>query len=125
MKKSQKNTGANIPTIELDGETLTVDELVLAAKSHARVKIFPEQEVRIKASRDLLDGFVKSGRTIYGVTTAVGGFVNWLIPENLAEKLIVDFEKNSEQNIEKIKKINIYSKQIFDNVIREYDKFIK
>ena len=87
MKKSQKNTGANIPTIELDGETLTVDELVLAAKSHARVKIFPEQEVRVKASRDLLDSLVKSGRTIYGVTTAVGGFVNWLIPENLAEKL--------------------------------------
>jgi len=25
----------------------------------------------------------------------------------------------------KNKKINIYSKQIFDNVIREYDKFIK
>ena len=45
--------------------------------------------------------------------------------ENLAEKLIVNFEKNSEQNLEKIKKINIYSKQIFDNVIREYDKFIK
>ena len=45
--------------------------------------------------------------------------------ENLAEKLIVNFEKNSEQNLEKIEKINIYSKQIFDNVIREYDKFIK
>ncbi len=45
--------------------------------------------------------------------------------ENLAEKLVVNFEKNSEQNLEKIKKINIYSKQIFDNVIREYDKFIK
>ena len=90
MKKSQKNagtSGANVPTIELDGETLTVDELVLAAESHARVKIFPEQEARVKASRDLLDSLVKSGRTIYGVTTAVGGFVNWLIPENLAEKL--------------------------------------
>ena len=45
--------------------------------------------------------------------------------ENLAEKLIANFEKNSEQNLDKIKKINIYSKQIFDNVIREYDKFIK
>ena len=44
VKKSRKNvgtSGANIPTIELDGETLTVDELVLAAKSHTRVKIFP------------------------------------------------------------------------------------
>ena len=45
--------------------------------------------------------------------------------ENLAEKLIVNFEKNSEQNLEEIGKINIYSKEIFDNVIREYDKFIK
>ena len=45
--------------------------------------------------------------------------------ENLAEKLIVNFEKNSEQNLEGIEKINIYSKQIFDNVIKEYDKFIE
>ena len=42
-----------------------------------------------------------------------------------SEKLIVNFEKNSEQNLKEIEKINIYSKQIFDNVIREYDKFIK
>ncbi len=74
-------------TILLDGETLTVDQLAEAAYAHAEVKTFPEQEERVKASRDLLDGFVESGRVIYGVTTAVGGFVNWLIPEELAEKL--------------------------------------
>ena len=71
----------------LDGETLTVDELALAAEQNTRVEIFAEQAARVKASRDLLDSFVASGRVIYGVTTAVGGFVNWLIPENLAEKL--------------------------------------
>ncbi len=64
-------------TIQLDGETLTVDQLAEAAYAHAEVKTFPEQEERVKASRDLLDGFVESGRVIYGVTTAVGGFVNW------------------------------------------------
>lgn len=71
----------------LDGETLTVDQLAVAAYENTRVEIFPEQAARVKASRDLLDGFVRSGRIIYGVTTAVGGFVNWLIPEDLAEKL--------------------------------------
>lgn len=74
-------------SVRLDGETLTVDQLVAAALDNTLVEIYPEQEARVKASRDLLDGFVKSGRIIYGVTTAVGGFVNWLIPEELAEKL--------------------------------------
>ena len=74
-------------TVFLDGETVTVDQLVEAAASHAQVETFPAQEERVQASRDLLDEFVRSGRTIYGVTTAVGGFVNWLIPEHLAEKL--------------------------------------
>jgi histidine ammonia-lyase len=73
--------------MHLDGETLTVDQLAEAAYGHTPVEIFPEQAARVKASRDLLDGFVASGRIIYGVTTAVGGFVNWLIPEELAEQL--------------------------------------
>jgi histidine ammonia-lyase len=73
--------------MQLDGETLTVDQLAEAASQHTQVDTFARQIARIKASRDLLDGFVDSGRIIYGVTTAVGGFVNWLIPEHLAEKL--------------------------------------
>ncbi|RLA28398.1 MAG: phenylalanine aminomutase (D-beta-phenylalanine forming) [Gammaproteobacteria bacterium] len=73
--------------MHLDGETLTVDQMVEAAYQQTRVDIFPEQAERVKASRDMLEGFVKSGRIIYGVTTAVGGFVNWLIPEEYAEKL--------------------------------------
>ena len=73
--------------MQLDGDTLTVDQLAEAAYQNTTVDIFPEQAARVKASRDLLDGFVKSGRIIYGVTTAVGGFVNWLIPEELAEQL--------------------------------------
>ena len=73
--------------MHLDGATLTVDQLAEAAYQNTVVEVFPEQAARVKASRDLLEGFVKSGRIIYGVTTAVGGFVNWLIPEHLAEKL--------------------------------------
>jgi len=35
----------------------------------------------------LLDEFVASGRIIYGVTTSVGGFVNWLVPATMAEEV--------------------------------------
>ena len=78
---------ADNATVRLDGDSLTVDQMVEAALNHSQVEIYPEQEARVKASRDLLDSFVKSGRVIYGVTTAVGGFVNWLIPEEYAERL--------------------------------------
>ena len=73
--------------MHLDGDSLTVDQLAQAAYQQTPVETFPEQDARVKASREMLEGFVESGRIIYGVTTAVGGFVNWLIPEELAEKL--------------------------------------
>ena len=85
--------------MHLDGETLTVDQLAEAAYHNTRVEVFPEQAARVKASRDLLDGFVESGRIIYGVTTAVGGFVNWLIPEELAEKLQKNILRGVSSNV--------------------------
>ena len=44
--------------------------------------------------------------------------------ENLAEKLIDNFRENSKKNVNEIKKLNVYSKKIFDNVVGEYNKFI-
>tara|TARA_Y100000590_G_scaffold228245_1_gene257576 strand:+ start:2017 stop:3282 length:1266 start_codon:yes stop_codon:yes gene_type:complete len=46
-------------------------------------------------------------------------------PENLANKLIENFKLDLQSDSEKIKKLNIYSNKIFDNVINEYNKFIK
>ncbi len=72
----------------LDGDTLTIDTIAaLAHDAQTKVEISPEIEQRVTESRELLDGFVESGRIIYGVTTAVGGFVNWLVPASMAEKL--------------------------------------
>ena len=72
----------------LDGASMTIDQVAQAARNpEIKVEISPEIEDRVKASRALLEGFVESGRVIYGVTTAVGGFVNWLIPDHLIEKL--------------------------------------
>tara|TARA_B100000315_G_scaffold256403_1_gene302237 strand:+ start:3871 stop:4365 length:495 start_codon:yes stop_codon:yes gene_type:complete len=64
-----------------DGESLSVEATAHAARNPGLVlEINDEIHQRVAASRKLLDEFVASGRIIYGVTTSVGGFVNWLVP---------------------------------------------
>ena len=64
-----------------DGDTLTLETVVEAARNkNIKVQITDQICHRVSASRALLDEFVASGRIIYGVTTSVGGFVNWLLP---------------------------------------------
>ena len=71
-----------------DGASLTIDALSTAARDpDVRIEITPEIRERVAASRQLLDEFVASGRIIYGVTTSVGGFVNWLVPPAMAEQV--------------------------------------
>lgn len=68
------------PTIVADGESLSVDTIARIARDPtAQIELTPEIRARVIASRRLLDDFVASGRIIYGVTTSVGGFVNWLV----------------------------------------------
>ena len=71
-----------------DGTSMTIDTLTTAARDpDARIEITPEIRERVVASRELLDEFVAAGRIIYGVTTSVGGFVNWLVPPSMAEEV--------------------------------------
>jgi len=71
----------------LDGENVTIDDIAtMAGDPTIKVEISDDIAARVKASRDLLDEFVESGRIIYGVTTGVGGFVNWLVPPAFAEQ---------------------------------------
>lgn len=51
------------------------------------------------ASRKLLDEFVASGRIIYGVTTSVGGFVNWLVPASRAEEVQNNILRSVQSNV--------------------------
>lgn len=81
------NLDAANPTIIPDGKTLTIEIIsAIARNPQARIELTPEIRKRVIASRELLEEFVASGRVIYGVTTAVGGFVNWLVPAAHAEE---------------------------------------
>jgi histidine ammonia-lyase len=74
-------------TIIPDGRSLTVDAIADTARDpDCRIELTPEIRERVAESRALLDKFVESGRVIYGVTTSVGGFVNWLVPPAHAEE---------------------------------------
>jgi len=84
LRQAARPTGS---TIIPDGVSLTVASIAQAARDFdCLIELTPEIRKRVIASRALLDEFVASGRIIYGVTTSVGGFVNWLIPPAHAEE---------------------------------------
>ena len=83
-----------------DGANLTVDALSAAARNpDIRLEITPEIRERVVASRKLLDEFVAAGRIIYGVTTSVGGFVNWLVPPAMAEQVQNNILRGVQSNV--------------------------
>ncbi len=70
-----------------DGASMSIKSLSAAVDDpNTRVELTQEIRDRVTASRDLLEKFVDSGRIIYGVTTSVGGFVNWLLPASMASE---------------------------------------
>ncbi len=77
-------------SISLDGETLTLDEVVIIARLGVGVTASEEAMERVKKCSELVNRFVASGERIYGITTGVGELSNTVIP---AEQLR-DLQKN-------------------------------
>jgi len=93
-------TSPTASTIIPDGESVTVDSLLDVARDPTiQVELTPEIRKRVIASRKLLEEFVESGRVIYGVTTSVGGFVNWLVPPSHAEETQNNIMRSVQTNV--------------------------
>jgi histidine ammonia-lyase len=77
----------------LDGNSLTVEQLVEIVYQFERVELTAAARKNIAAARALVDFWVRSGETIYGVTTGFGEFSNVRIDDRdlrrLQENLIV------------------------------------
>lgn len=75
--------------ITVNGEGMSTSVVCRAASDfNLKVGITPETAASIKASYETLQQKIhEKGSIIYGVNTGVGGFVNWLIPGDQAEKL--------------------------------------
>jgi histidine ammonia-lyase len=73
--------------IRLTGEELTLDDLAAVAHKSARVTLSPGARRAIAASRRVVDRAVRSGATVYGVTTGFGKFADVAIPAGELESL--------------------------------------
>ncbi|MFW9918157.1 MAG: histidine ammonia-lyase [Candidatus Thorarchaeota archaeon] len=72
--------------VSIDGETLTIEDVVNVARHHFEVKLDDEARERILASRQVIDNALTDGRTVYGVNTGFGDLANVSIDEkDLAE----------------------------------------
>lgn len=79
-------------TISLDGESLTIEDVVAVAKSWAatdgiQVKIATEAQKKIRRARRAVEEFVERGEIIYGVTTGFGAFKDKVISTEQTEEL--------------------------------------
>ncbi|XP_011405074.2 PREDICTED: probable histidine ammonia-lyase [Amphimedon queenslandica] len=78
--------------IELDGESLTCEDLLLVGLKKAKLKLSSKTIDNIKRSRHVVDDAVKNNKVVYGVSTGFGCFKNKVIKQDdiceLQENLI-------------------------------------
>ncbi len=72
--------------VVLDGNSLSIEQIVAVARHWAKVSIAPEARQKAQRSRDYLEKCVREGKAIYGVTTGIGELARVRIsPEQSAE----------------------------------------
>ncbi|MGY5855898.1 MAG: histidine ammonia-lyase [Candidatus Thorarchaeota archaeon] len=72
--------------VAVDGESLTIDDVVQVARFGKKVEVAASASELIKKSRDVVEDAIKEGRTVYGVNTGFGELASVSIgPEDLAK----------------------------------------
>ena len=76
--------------VEVDGESLTIEDVVSVARGNAMVSIAEAAKKRVTRSREALQKMVKDGKVIYGVNTGFGALANTRIPAEEIRRLQVN-----------------------------------
>jgi len=71
----------------IDGETLTIKDVVKVARKNAKVVIPEKVKKQVKKSREVLVKLVRGNRVIYGVNTGFGALSNVVIPPQEIKQL--------------------------------------
>jgi histidine ammonia-lyase len=74
-------------TVILDGEHLTLEEVLEVAEGRAKVKLSPSVAKKVRRSRDFIEKALRQGEKIYGVTTGFGMLSDQLIDQSQIEAL--------------------------------------
>jgi histidine ammonia-lyase len=73
--------------VSIDGEHLTLEQVLEVAEGRARVRISPLVEGKMKQSRDFIEKALDDGEKIYGVTTGFGMLSDQIIDHSQIEDL--------------------------------------
>ncbi len=74
-------------TLELDGASLTLEQLRRFERARPTVRIAPSARARMEQSAAAVAATVESGRVAYGINTGFGAFANRVIPAAKTRKL--------------------------------------
>jgi len=67
-------------TMHVDGETLTIEDVVAVARHDAKVEVPKKVREKVKRCRRFLERLGKENRVIYGITTGFGALGNITVP---------------------------------------------
>lgn len=73
--------------VELDGASLTIEDVHRVARERWTVKLSKEAEGNVKKGQDLVQELVDKGEAIYGVTTGIGEFSRIRVSKEQSELL--------------------------------------
>lgn len=73
--------------VELDGETLTPDDVVAVARGDADIRIAEAARERVRDARSRVEDVIESGEPVYGLNTGFGELVDERIPVDQVETL--------------------------------------
>ena len=76
-----------LPIINIDGRSLTLEDLERVAASEADVRLTDEARRRVDASRRIVDDAIDGQRVIYGLTTGFGALADVVIPVDRIREL--------------------------------------
>jgi histidine ammonia-lyase len=73
--------------VYVDGETLTIEDVVAVARHNAKVEISEKVRDKVNRCRRFLERLIKEKRVVYGVTTGFGALGNITIPPEDTKEL--------------------------------------
>ena len=83
-----------LPTVTLDGHSLTLDDVVAVALHNAPVELGPPARARMMRAHDVVAALVAGNEVAYGVTTGFGKLSDVAIPRDRLDELQVNLVRS-------------------------------
>ncbi|MFP3984780.1 MAG: histidine ammonia-lyase [Candidatus Bathyarchaeia archaeon] len=85
--------------VVIDGESLTIEDVVAVARHGATVSISEKAEEKVKRARKTLEQLINEEKVIYGVTTGFGALGNVTIPPEDLRQLQVNLIRSHSSGV--------------------------